>query len=97
MIAVIKKEGGYLIFTIKTSCYEALGFKDKLEGLVKEGKITLVKQYSWNKYEGMEKYKGLGIFQPDISHLLAFKVNKWRCSITNLNAKIINLFHFYRI
>jgi len=76
MIAVIKKEGGYLIFTIKTSCYEALGFKDKLEGLVKEGKITLVKQYSWNKYEGMEKYKGLGIFQPDISHLLAFKVNK---------------------
>ena len=69
------KTNGYIIYSLRDSYYQdaSLGFKAKMDELLAEGKIKLVKQHSWKKYEGMENVEGMGLFVPDVCHVFAFQ------------------------
>ncbi len=69
----ILKEGGYLIFSVRAKYYGSLGHEAYIENMAKEGKFKFIDRLTFKKFEGMEEIKDMGLFAPDMAHVITYQ------------------------
>ena len=69
------KPNGYMMLSVREKVFVELGHQTLIDELLKAGKIKLLKQFCWVKYEGMQvkEVKDSDFFHPDPASVSVFQ------------------------